>query len=83
MEGVRGYSAWRWIFLLEGSATCVLAVAAFFIIPDWPQDAKFLNEEEKRILMQRLAEDAGDARMDKLDKKAIRRAFLDIKIYLG
>ena len=27
MEGIRGYSAWRWIFIREGILTCVVAVS--------------------------------------------------------
>lgn len=26
MNGIRGYAAWRWIFILEGILTCVVAV---------------------------------------------------------
>jgi hypothetical protein len=83
MKGVRGYSSWRWIFILEGAATCALAAAAFFISPDWPEDAKFLNTDERALLIRRLSEDTGQTRMDRLDKKAAKRAFSDPKIYLG
>jgi hypothetical protein len=69
MKGVRGYSAWRWIFILEGTGTCVLAAAAFFIIPDWPEDAKFLKLDERTLLIRRLSQDCGETRMDSLDKR--------------
>lgn len=83
MEGVRDYSAWRWLFILEGIATVVLALLSYFIIPDWPEKANFLNAEEKTLLLRRLAEDSGSAQMNNYDRKATKRVFLDPKIYIG
>ncbi|RHZ55314.1 allantoate permease family MFS transporter [Aspergillus thermomutatus] len=83
MDGVAGYSGWRWIFILEGLATIVVAVIAKFIVVDWPETATFLTEDERALLLRRLSEDQGEARMDRLDKKSLRRAFSDPKIYLG
>lgn len=83
MDGIAGYSGWRWIFILEGLATIVVAVIAKFIVVDWPETARFLNEDERALLLRRLAQDQGEARMDRLDKKSLRRAFSDPKIYLG
>lgn len=37
MEGVGGLEGWHWISLLEGMATVVLGVAAFFMLPDGPR----------------------------------------------
>lgn len=57
MNGVRGYSAWRWIFILEGVLTCVLCGVAFFAIADFPENARFLNEEERSFVIEKLVED--------------------------
>jgi MFS family permease len=83
MDGVAGYRAWRWIFILEGIATTLIGVLAFFIIPDWPETAKFLKPEERQLLLSSLQVDSGPAVMNRLDKKAMKRAFSDWKIYLG
>ncbi|KMU78893.1 hypothetical protein CISG_07410 [Coccidioides immitis RMSCC 3703] len=83
MDGVAGYGAWRWIFILEGIATVVIAVASKFIIADWPETAKFLKEDERRLLIARLAADNKGATMDRLDRKSIRRCLTDVKVYLG
>jgi len=32
MDGTRGLRAWRWVFILEGIITVVIAVSAFFIL---------------------------------------------------
>ncbi|KAL4945883.1 hypothetical protein BDV06DRAFT_229740 [Aspergillus oleicola] len=83
MDNVAGYKAWRWIFILEGLATILIAVIAKFIIVDWPESATFLNNEERAVLLARLKEDQGEAQMNRLDKTAMKRTFSDPKIYLG
>ncbi|KIX06490.1 uncharacterized protein Z518_04466 [Rhinocladiella mackenziei CBS 650.93] len=54
MDGVGGYEGWRWIFILEGLLTVVVAVAAFFLLHDFPDTAKFLTTEEKAWVVHRL-----------------------------
>lgn len=59
MDGARGYRGWRWIFIIEGIATCVIAIVWFFVIPDFPEDVKWLNEEEREFIKAKLARDSG------------------------
>ncbi|MCJ1466299.1 hypothetical protein MMC07_004918 [Pseudocyphellaria aurata] len=40
---------WRLLFLVEGLPTILMAPVAFFVLPDSPDTARFLNENEKRI----------------------------------
>lgn len=54
MDGVGGLEGWRWIFILEGIATVVVAVAAFFLLFDFPQTASFLTQEERDFIVYRL-----------------------------
>ncbi|GAM43198.1 hypothetical protein TCE0_047r17809 [Talaromyces pinophilus] len=83
MNGVGGYAGWRWIFIIEGLVTAVLGCLSKFVIVDWPETAGFLTEEERALLIARLAADVGEARMDHLDKPAMKRAFSDPKIWLA
>ena len=83
MAGIGGYDGWRWIFIIEGLATIVVAVGARFFIVDWPETSKFLTIEERELLLRRLSDDAAEAKMDRLDSKAKRRAFSDWKIFIG
>jgi hypothetical protein len=71
------------IFIIEGLVTVVLAVVSKFWIADWPETAKFLSETERTLLISRLSEDAGEAVMNRLDKRATKRIFRDPKVYLG
>ncbi|KAA8649960.1 hypothetical protein EYZ11_000973 [Aspergillus tanneri] len=84
MHGLGGYSGWRWIFIIEGLLSIASAIPAKLIIADWPEQAKFLNEEEKDLLKERNSRDTGEgARMDRLDGAAWKRILLDWKIYVG
>ena len=57
MDGVGGKPGWAWIFILEGLATIVAAVASFFIIQDFPDTARFLSEAERAMVIRRLQND--------------------------
>lgn len=83
MAGVAGYNGWRWIFIIEGLGTVVIAAVSKFFIVDWPETSKFLNDDERHLLLRRLRIDVAEAKMDRLDKKAARRIFGDWKIYAG
>jgi len=54
MDGVGGQEGWRWIFILEGIATVLIAVLAFFVLHDFPETATFLTEEERAFVVYRL-----------------------------
>jgi sugar phosphate permease len=53
MDGVRGLSNWRWIFILEGILTIVVAGMAFFLTCDFPSDAGWLTDAEKDFVLRR------------------------------
>ncbi|TFK52770.1 MFS general substrate transporter [Heliocybe sulcata] len=51
MSGTAGLLGWSWIFILEGIATVVVGVVAFFVLVDFPTTAKFLTPEEKAFII--------------------------------
>ena len=52
---------WRVLFLVEGLPTVVASIAAFFLLPDSPEKATFLTEEEKAVAKARGVRQAGAA----------------------
>ena len=84
MNGIRGYSGWRYIFILEGILTCVFAVVVYFAVADFPEEAKWLTEEERGFIIARLKVDQGESG---IEKKATFRdvlaVFKDYKIFIG
>ena len=81
---VSSYSGWRWIFIIEGLATVVVAVLSFFIIQDFPDPAKFLTEEESTFVIRRLQEDDQfSAAGEKFRFKYVLQSLVDWKTWVG
>ncbi|KAI2697539.1 hypothetical protein CBS147332_5696 [Penicillium roqueforti] len=59
MNGVRGLSAWRWLFIIEGAPSCASAILVWFFLPDYPETCGFLTAEDKALAKQRLAVEGG------------------------
>lgn len=51
---VHGLESWRWIFIIEGAITCGCAILLFFLIADFPEEAKFLKKNETQFLKSKL-----------------------------
>ncbi|KAK1140249.1 High-affinity nicotinic acid transporter [Aspergillus melleus] len=84
MDGIRGYSGWRWVFIIEGLLTCVVSFIWFFVIPDFPEDVKWLTEEEREFIRAKLAQDTGGAAHDaKIGWREVLDVFKDYKIFIG
>jgi ACS family tartrate transporter-like MFS transporter len=50
-----GLKGWQWMLILEGIPSLICGVATLWLLPDGPAKAKWLSEEEKRIVAARLA----------------------------
>ncbi|QSZ29834.1 hypothetical protein DSL72_004352 [Monilinia vaccinii-corymbosi] len=84
MDGVRGYSGWRWIFILEGVLTCVVALAFFFLIPSFPEDATWLTPDERAYVKARLQADQGRSAAErKISFRDVVKVLTDLKVILG
>src|SRR3569833_3317765 len=94
MDGVGGLHGWRWIFILEGIATVLVAVLAFFVLHDFPETAKFLTEEERAFVVFRLKyqgqvearegeEHKQVAQAEEFKWRYVRDAFLDWQIWVN
>ncbi|WP_353171685.1 MFS transporter [Acinetobacter rudis] len=52
---------WQWMFLVQGSMTVIVGVVGYFILVSQPNDAKWLNGEEKKLLNSALYSDQQQA----------------------
>lgn len=59
LDGNLGLESWRWLFIIEGVITVGFAIAAIFILPDYPASTKWLSMQERAIAVHRLAKDSG------------------------
>ncbi|CDZ52616.1 MFS transporter [Neorhizobium galegae] len=55
LNGLLGHAGWQWVFLATGIPAVLAGIVTFFYLDDTPEKAKFLTEDEKRWLHDRLA----------------------------
>ncbi|KAG8735894.1 hypothetical protein FRC12_017853 [Ceratobasidium sp. 428] len=88
MDGLGGLKGWQWIFLLEGLVTIVVGLISFRYMHDLPENAKFLNDDERTRLTEMMKADSPDLPTNH-SMTYVKQAFTDYKswvfsiIYLG
>lgn len=86
MDGTKGLRAWRWVFLIEGALTVVIAFGAFFIMPNFPRTTSWLTEEERQLAVYRLQEDIGEDDWTSAESQTffhgLKLALMDIKTWV-
>jgi MFS family permease len=82
MDGVKGIAGWRWLFILQGAVTLVIAIAAFFILPDEPLTTHWLSAEERVLAHERTQRDTVGNSGETTSWKGILEAAKDPKVWL-
>ncbi|KAJ6012643.1 hypothetical protein N7522_002998 [Penicillium canescens] len=83
LDGARGMESWRWIFIIEGSITVFFALVAFFVLPDYPSNTRWLSSKERAVAEWRLIRDAGQVDEDNEGwSYGFSRAFTDWRLYV-
>jgi ACS family tartrate transporter-like MFS transporter len=49
-DGLLGLRGWHWLFILEGLPTAILGLVCLFFLTDRPEQANWLNEEQRNWL---------------------------------
>jgi sugar phosphate permease len=80
MDGLCGLHNWRWIFILEGILTVIIGFSAFFLVTDFPEDAKWLTEEERKFVIDRVGGIEKDQTITSVD---VLKFFKSLKNVLG
>jgi ACS family tartrate transporter-like MFS transporter len=52
-----GFPGWRWLFLLEGAPAVLLGIVTLFVLPDRPNEVRWLQPSERDWLADRLVEE--------------------------
>ncbi|EJT76465.1 high-affinity nicotinic acid transporter [Gaeumannomyces tritici R3-111a-1] len=84
MDGLRGYHGWRWIFIIEGALTIFVSIFFFFLLPDFPEESKWLTPEERAFVTARLRIDQGRSAVERsITLRDVGNVFRDYKVVLG
>ena len=82
MDGIGGKRGWAWIFILEGLATLIIGILTYWMVHDFPAEAKFLSDDERARVLKRLREDnQASAEHAEWQWKDALKAYTDWKTY--
>ncbi len=88
MAHMAGLNGWNWIFILEGIVPVLMSLVVWRILPDSPETARFLTNEEKEFIINRLALETGTGQgrvtnADPLSWHQVQAGFRDWRIWCG
>ncbi|KAI7969539.1 hypothetical protein EIK77_005169 [Talaromyces pinophilus] len=81
MDGLRGMAAWQWIFCLEGVASILVGIAAYFFVVDFPKEASWLTPEEKAFVTAKTRSD--ESHVAPVTARDVLHYLGDLKSHLG
>lgn len=85
MDGLGNYAGWRWIFIMEGIITCLIGLAGYVFMVDFPEQAHkawgFLTERESAYITRRINRDRQDAGLDKFSFSKFIKPARDLKVW--
>jgi D-galactonate transporter len=76
--GLHGWSGWQWMFVIEAIPAAVMGIAVLLYLDDGIRSAKWLTEDEKRILEEKIAHEGSQ----KACHPSIRAVFADRRLWL-
>ncbi|KAL9108757.1 MAG: hypothetical protein Q9227_006553 [Pyrenula ochraceoflavens] len=86
LAGARGYAAWQWLYIIEGSITIFIGLIICVVLPDFPDTWRALSPEMKAVANRRLAIEAAEADVDEpggmSQLRGLKLAMLDPKTYI-
>ncbi|OJD30721.1 vitamin h transporter [Diplodia corticola] len=57
LHGAHGIAGWRWLFIVEGVATCGWSVVSAFLLLDFPATSRKLSARQRALAVHRLTSD--------------------------
>ncbi|KAH9903753.1 major facilitator superfamily domain-containing protein [Xylariomycetidae sp. FL2044] len=72
---------WRWLFIIEGTATVLFSAFAFWYLPASAAEAAFLDEAEKRLAYHRIHVDSSSVVNEEFSLRDSLRIFKRISTY--
>ncbi|ETI23680.1 hypothetical protein G647_05483 [Cladophialophora carrionii CBS 160.54] len=82
LDGKAGLEGWRWLFIIQGIATFVIALGAVFTLPDHPLSTKWLTAEERQLAHERIERDTVGGKAGTSTFAGLLEAARDPKLWL-
>lgn len=82
LDDVAGLAGWKWLFILQGAVTFVIAVVGYFILPDFPLTTRWLTEEERQLAHNRMELDTVGNQGETSTLKGLKQAASDPMVWI-
>ncbi|RYP73560.1 hypothetical protein DL769_004195 [Monosporascus sp. CRB-8-3] len=83
MHGLSGLAGWRWLFIVEGAVTALVAFFGFFLLPNTPLTTRWLKVEERELAHARMERDKlGDSLEQASAMEGLKQAAKDKRTWL-
>ena len=79
--GAYAASPWKWMYVIIGSITAGWGLLYLLIIPDTPTRARFLNERQKAIAIERIRRNGTGMQSTKFEVSLATKALLDPQLW--
>jgi len=70
---------WQWLYILQGAPTILAGITVWFLLPNSPQDVKWLTAEEKSFVITRL-DNPDESSATKISWKEAIYTFIDPQV---
>ena len=61
LDGMAGLAGWQWLFLIEAIPAVLMGLVVLVVLPNRPQEARWLSPAQKDWIQSRIAEDVAAA----------------------
>lgn len=81
LDQIQGLSGWKWVFIFEGIPTIIIGIYTSLFLPNYVEDSKFLNIDEKRIVLSKLPSSSPRKEDSAFDSNEIKLLLKDPTFY--
>ncbi|KAH7416813.1 putative MFS transporter [Cadophora sp. MPI-SDFR-AT-0126] len=82
LGGKHGIEGWRWLFIIQGVATVVVAAVAVFLLPNAPLETWWLTPDERQLAHSRMERDMTGRRAGTSTWVGLREACSDYRTWI-
>ncbi|KNZ74905.1 hypothetical protein J132_05904 [Termitomyces sp. J132] len=82
LGGRHGIPGWAWIFIIEGAITVAFGIIAWFYISEFPDQNTFLDDEQTKLVLDRVERDRGDSIPDEMTQRKLFEHLSDWKLWV-
>lgn len=82
LSGKAGITGWRWLFIIQGAATLLVAIISMFTLPNDPLTTRWLTQEERELAESRISRDTVGKKAQTSTFAGLKEAASDPKLWL-